>query len=62
MLVLYSKFLYFIFPENAWGLPVMFFISIVASFFIYRWVIKLLIKKVAMEKYFDPIFGQSRKP
>ena len=59
-LVIYSKFLYPILPENsaAWVMPVIFVASIVVSFLVYRMAIKILMKKVDMEKYFDPIFGR----
>ena len=60
-LFLYSRFLYPYLPENsiAWMLPVNFVASIVASFLIYRLVVfKVIMKKVDMEKYFDPIFGR----
>ena len=51
-------------PENAvaWALPVIFIISIVASFLVYRLAIKIIMKKVDMEKYFDPLFGRRRPP
>jgi len=62
ILVLYSRFFFPRLPEESitWALPVIFVLSIVASIFIYRLVIKILMKKVDMEKYFDPIF--SRRP
>ena len=61
-LLIYSRFLYSVLPESsaAWFMPVIFVISIVASFLIYRFVIKIVMKKVNMEKYFDPIFGPRR--
>ena len=59
-LLIYSKFLYPRLPESsaAWALPIIFVASIVTSFFIYRMAVKLMMKKVDMEKYFDPIFGR----
>ena len=65
LLLIYSRFLYTQLPESAaaWIMPVIFVISIVISFLVYRVVIKIIMKKVDMEKYFDPIFGRSpRKP
>lgn len=44
-----------------WGLPVIFVLSIVASVLIYRAVIKQLMKKIDIEKYFDPIFPQRKR-
>ena len=45
-------------PENArmWVLVFFLIASIAASFFIYRGLINFLIKKVDVEKYFDPLF------
>jgi len=66
ILALYSQFLYPLLPEESasWALPAVFMVSILASFFIYRLVIKVISNKVDMEKHFDPIFGrrQPRKP
>ena len=63
MIVLYSQFLLPMLPEDsiAWALPVMFVFSIVAAIFIYRALIKLLAKKINVEKYFDPIFNRARR-
>ena len=65
-LAIYSRFLYPALPESstAWALPIIFVASIAASFFIYRLAIKVIMKKVDMEKHFDPIFGRRppRKP
>ena len=62
LLVLYSQILFPILPEEsvAWALPILFVLSIVASLIIYRLLIKLLMKKVDMDKYFNPIF--TRRP
>ena len=66
LLALYSRLLYPVLPESsaAWALPIVFVASIVASFFVYRQAIKVVMKKVDMEKHFDPIFGRRppRKP
>ena len=63
-LVLFSRFLFPLFPEDsiAWVLPVIFVLSIVASVLIYRMMIKFLMKKVDMNKYFDPIFNRRPPP
>ena len=60
LLVLYSKIVFPLLPEESitWALPVMFVFSIIASIFIYRLLIKFMMKKVDMEKYFDPIFSR----
>ena len=64
LLIFYSTVLYPALPETAgvWVMPVIFVISIVGSFFIYRLAVKILMKKVTMEKYFDPIFGKRQSP
>jgi len=61
-LLIYSQFFYGRVNESvaAWLLPVFFAGAIAASFFTYRLAIKILMKKVDMEKHFDPIFV--RKP
>ena len=61
--LIYSKFFYGRVSEGsgAWVLPVFFIAAIVGSFFIYRFALKILMKKIDMEKYFDPIFGKRRK-
>ena len=64
LLVFYFKLIQPSLPESAAGvaLPVIFIGSIVVSFLIYRVVLKIIMKKVNMEKYFDPIFGHRRPP
>jgi len=49
-------------PEDAraWVLVFFFIVSIAASFFAYRGLINLLIKKIDVEKYFDPLFVNQR--
>jgi hypothetical protein len=63
-LLLYGYLLAPRLPPNlaAWGLPVIFIGSIALSFLIYRLVLKVFMKRVNMEKYFDPIFGPRRRP
>jgi hypothetical protein len=64
LLVLYARFFIPILPESsaAWGFPVIFIGAIALSFVIYRLVLKQIMKKVDMEKHFDPIFGHKRPP
>jgi hypothetical protein len=63
LFVLYAKYLVPRMPESAaaWGFPVIFIISIALSFLLYRAILKMLLKKVDPEKYFDPLFGRRRK-
>jgi uncharacterized membrane protein (DUF485 family) len=62
LLVLYAKFLAPTLPESsaAWGFPVIFIGAIALSFVVYRLILKQLMKRVDMEKHFDPIFGRRR--
>ena len=46
----------------SWSYPVSFLGAIILSFVIYRIVLKILVKKVDMEKHFDPVIGYKRKP
>jgi hypothetical protein len=66
LLLLYARFIMPLIPENgqAWGFPLIFIAAIALSFLIYRLILKLLLKKVSAEKYFDPIFGgrKTRRP
>jgi hypothetical protein len=61
LLVIYSS-VHTRLPESAaaWILPVIFIGSIVISFLVYRVIIKIITKKVDMDKYFDPLFGPRR--
>jgi Na+/melibiose symporter-like transporter len=63
LLLLYARFIMSFLPEEsrAWGFPLLFIAALVLSFLAYRFAVKLLMKRVDMEKYFDPIFGGRRK-
>lgn len=64
LLLVYVKCIVSLLPENgqAWGFPLLFIAAIALSFLVYRFALKLLLKKVDMEKYFDPIFGRRPRP
>ena len=57
-LFVYHKFIQPLFPDNnpSWAMPLVFTLSIFISFLVYRMMIKIIVKKVNMDKYFDPIF------
>jgi len=59
LLVLYARFLTKILPQGAqaWSFPLIFITSLVISFFVYKLVLGFLIKKIDVEKYFDPIIN-----
>jgi hypothetical protein len=63
LFIICSKLLIGRISEDAYGwlLPVIFVASIAASFFIYRLVIKIVTKKVDVEKYFNPLFVRKRR-
>ena len=58
LIIVYAKWIMPLIPEDgrSWGFPLIFIASIVISFFAYRSVLKIFLKKVQVEKYFDPIF------
>ena len=64
LLLAYARFIERILPEGAqvWAFPLIFIASMVIAFIIYRYTIKLLIKKIDVEKYFDPIINRRYKP
>ena len=64
LLTVYAKFIMRFLPEGlwAWSIPVIFIAAIAMSFVVYRFAIKLLLKKFEMTKYFEPIFtGKNRQ-
>ncbi|MDR0567936.1 MAG: leader peptide processing enzyme [Spirochaetaceae bacterium] len=58
LMLLYIKLLMPVLPESAapWGLPILLVASLAVSFAVYRLILKQILKRVDMEKYFDPIF------
>jgi len=58
LLIVYAKFLLRFLPEEAqaWSFPLIFIASLAIAFIIYRYAIRFLMKKIDMEKYFDPLF------
>jgi len=59
---LYARFLYQFIPEGgqSWVFTVIFIGAIAISILVYRVVLKALIKKIDVEKYFDPIFSRGK--
>ncbi|MDR2080093.1 MAG: leader peptide processing enzyme [Treponema sp.] len=62
LFILFVRILAPILPESAvaWSFPIIFIGAIALSFIIYRIIVKQLLKKINVEKYFDPIFGPRR--
>ena len=63
LIFLFSRFIapYVSEAVQAWSFSLVFLAAIAASFFIYRIVLKFLIDKIDVEKYFDPIFVRKNK-
>lgn len=63
LLLIYSRIIGSL-PESAqqWGLIVILILPIAISFVLYRLLLKLLLKKVDVDKYFSPLFGGRRPP
>jgi hypothetical protein len=59
LLIVYTRFVMSYLPEGAqaWSFPVIFIAAIAVSFVVYRAALKLLLRKIEMEKYFSPILG-----
>lgn len=62
LLVFYGRVLVPLLPKEiaAWGMPIIFVGAIVLAFVVYRFVVNALMKKIDVEKYFDPLFMPRR--
>jgi uncharacterized membrane protein len=62
LLFIYSRFISAI-PESAqqWGIIAVLLIPVAISFVVYRLVLKVVLKRIDVEKHFAPLFG-SRRP
>jgi len=63
LLAIYANLIMRHLPVNAqtWALVVIFIAAIALSFVIYRFALRFLMKKINIDKYFDPIFGGRHK-
>jgi hypothetical protein len=61
---LYSRILASRLPGEAfiWGSIFVFIGAIVLSFVVYQGLLKLLVKKIDINRYFDPIFNRKKRP
>ena len=59
----YARYVMVSIPEasRAWGFSLIFIMSIIISFFVYRYLLKYLLKRIDIEKYFDPLFARRYK-
>jgi len=64
LLFLYAKFLLRLLPQGAqaWSFPFIFIAAIAISFFVYKFALGFLLKKIDVEKYFDPIINTRYRP
>jgi len=63
--ILYAQVIIPRIPESgySWGFTLIFLASLAVSFAVYRVVLKFLLTKIDIEKYFDPIFvSKYKKP
>jgi hypothetical protein len=58
LLIIYAKTIMRVLPENAqtWSFPFIFIAALAVAFFAYRYALRYLLKRIEIEKYFDPIF------
>jgi len=58
LIIIYGKFIHPRIPESfySWAVSLILIASIAISILVYRVVLKFLLKKIDIEKYFDPIF------
>jgi hypothetical protein len=63
LLLIYSQFAGAI-PESArqWGLILILILPIAISFIAYRLILKVVLKKIDVDKHFAPLFGGRRPP
>ena len=58
LLIIYAKTIMRILPEGAqaWSFPFIFIAALAVTFLAYRYTLRFLLKRIEIEKYFDPIF------
>jgi len=64
LLLLYEKILSQFLPQGVrdWEFPIIFIAAIAISFFVYKFALGFLIKKIDVEKYFDPLINTRYRP
>jgi len=62
LLTAYARLLMRRLPDSvdAWFVPLLFIAAIAVSFVVYRFSFNLLLDKIDMDKYFDPVFKSRR--
>ena len=63
LLILCTSFIWRLLPEGAqmWTFSLTFIIAMVVAFITYRYALRFLMKKIDMEKYFDPLFVRKQR-
>ena len=63
LLILYAQTIMNHLPEEAqvWSFPLIFIAAMVISFFVYRFALKLLMKKINVDDYLEPLFSGRRR-
>jgi putative effector of murein hydrolase len=61
--ILYARVLAPRLPPNSvvWGIMIIFVAALAISFIVYQTLLKQFVKKVEVQKYFDPIFNSRKK-
>jgi len=64
LLAIFARFFSETFSQDTggWIFLILFALSTILTFLLYRLGIKFLMKKIDFEKYFEPIFGRRRPP
>ena len=63
LLGVYAGLLMRVLPADAgtWAIPLSFIAAIAVSFIVYRFTLNRLLKKIDMERYFDPVFSYGNR-
>ena len=65
LVIIYVKLIERFIPESvqlqAWPYVIIFIGAIAVSFVVYRYALRFLLKKIDVDKHFDPLFGPRRK-
>ena len=64
LLAVYARVIVPLVPAESagWGIPIIFISAVIISFLVYRVGVKLFMKKVDVEKNFDPLFSRKKQP
>jgi len=63
LFLLYINFIVTLLPEGgqAWGFVIIFIAALVISFVAYKFALNFFMKKIDVEKYFDPLYMKKYK-